>query len=90
MEIPLDKEGVGNYSEYIKTHPVLAPGLPENYTGLFMRLVIPVPKNPSTATANITQTSEPVTSLFVPLIFDIDVFPPNGVPSQQRGYLGIF
>lgn len=72
MEIPLDNEGKANYSEYIKTRPFVAPGLPETYTGLFMRLVIPVPK--VNATANITQTLEPVTSLFVPLIYDIDVF----------------
>jgi uncharacterized protein (TIGR04255 family) len=88
MEIPLDKEGIGNYSEYIKTHPVLAPGLPENYTGLFMRLVIPVPK--SSATANITQTLEPVTSLFVPLIFDIDVFRQMECPLNNEDIWGCF
>ena len=88
MEIPLDKEGKGNYSEYIKTRPVLAPELPEIYTGFFMRLVIPVPK--SSATANITQILEPVTSLFVPLIFDIDVFREIECPLNSEDIWGYF
>lgn len=70
IEIPLP---IKDFKEYILTTAEIAPGLPQEMSEFFMKLV--VPKQELEAVAIITQAIEPVKeSSRLPLIFDIDVF----------------
>jgi len=70
IEIPLP---MGDFKEYIKTIPEIAPGLPQGLERFFMQLVIP--NEEIQATAIINQTMQPPTpNQKLPLIFDIDVW----------------
>lgn len=74
--LPLSDTPV-DFKDYILTMPEIAPGVPQELQGLFMRLLVPSPEY--AAQANITQVMEPVTEdadglRTLPLIFDIDAF----------------
>lgn len=65
---------INDLDDYLITHPVMAPGLPENFSEFFMRIVMPVPE--SNATAIVLMATEPARagSNKITLIFDIDAF----------------
>jgi uncharacterized protein (TIGR04255 family) len=70
IEIPLP---IRDFKDYILTTVEIAPGIPQEMSGFFMRLVIPVPD--MSAVAIVTQTFAPkkINNDILPLIFDIDV-----------------
>jgi uncharacterized protein (TIGR04255 family) len=70
IELPLPFKEFG---DYIKTQPVIAPGLPQALQMFFMRLEIPEPQRGLVGI--VTETIEPQSSdgRHLPLIFDIDV-----------------
>jgi len=70
IELPLP---IPDFSEYIKTIPEIAPGIPQGLIGLFMRLEIP--DEARNLVGIITETIEmPVAeSKRLPFIFDIDI-----------------
>lgn len=69
IEIPLP---IGDFKEYVRTAPDIAPNLPQGLSTFFMRLVIPKPD--VQATAIVSERMEEIKENRVPLIFDIDVF----------------
>lgn len=70
IEIPLP---IKDFKEYILNAPEISPKLPQLLDHFFMRVAIPY--HEIEATAVITETiDKQVTSQYLPIIFDIDVF----------------
>jgi uncharacterized protein (TIGR04255 family) len=59
-------------SDYLRTLPTIAPKLPQNLSGLFMRVVLPMPGGAAVITEAVDDAG--VTDQVIPLILDIDVF----------------
>jgi len=75
VELPLPMK---DFSEYLRTLPRVAEGLPQSLSGIFMRLVIPF----DDATVIVTQAIDEagVTPGKIPIILDIDVSQTGSVP----------
>lgn len=72
LELPMP---VKSLKDWILTVPEIAPGLPQDLAGFFVRLHVPFPEYRSYV--NITMSVEKTESdEHVPLIFDIDAFQP--------------
>ena len=70
LELPLPMHEIG---DWLRTLPMLAPQLPQQIAGYFMRVMIPF--EPYGVRAILTQTIEPVVQMDrLPIVFDIDVF----------------
>lgn len=69
IELPLP---LGDFKEYLRTTPEIAPELPQGLSEFLLRLVIPCPEFKSTAI--ITETLDAPSNDRLPWILDIDVF----------------
>lgn len=75
LELPLP---LGDFADWIRTVPQLAPELPQQLAGYFFRVNLPYPVQQGAVCVNITQKIDPQpTKGSVPMIFDIDAFDPN-------------
>src|SRR3989338_8039410 len=81
IEIPFPFK---DFKEYVLTIPDIAPGLPNAMSNMIMQLV--VPNEEIGATANITETIEPMkdNQPFIAFIFDIDVYRKIVLPSDDK------
>lgn len=80
IELPLP---FGDFREFVRTAPDIAPELPQSLSALFFRVEIPEPGK--TFSATITEAMEPITeaSTHLPLIFDIDVVDQRSVEASS-------
>lgn len=79
IDIPLP---LGDFSEYLRTVPVVSPDLSQELAGYYMRLRIPIPEIKSECILS-EAIVEPAASDVVSVVLDIDVFRTEAVPDED-------
>lgn len=86
LEIPLP---LTDFAQYLRTVPMIAPGMNQTVSSLFMQVQIPYPQ--IKAILNLTEAVVPQTSpQTVPVVLDLDLWRTEDVPQTANGLWSCF